>query len=152
MLCTIYLWDKNHQVKAMETIIIAAILIILVMQRCLSGLRGPIASWMGTQRENNHQHPGFINLLVTGVQELLHRGKGKVQSSANIHAVPSPAWEYIRIVIVFSKRGPMCLTSFIIKKSLYNFIIVISLVFSFISVPLLFALCEGSLILENPFC
>lgn len=64
------LHNKNHPVRAMETfIIIAAIIIILVLQRCLSGLRGPIASWMGTQRENDNQHPGFINLLVTGVQQ-----------------------------------------------------------------------------------
>lgn len=57
----------------METfLIIAAIIIMLVLQPCLSGLSGPTARWMGTQRENANQHLGFINLLVTGVQQMSH--------------------------------------------------------------------------------
>lgn len=97
--------NKTHPVTAMERlIIIAAIIIILALQRCLSGLCAPTASWMGTERKNANQQPSFINLLVTGVGQkslftllsrvdvirssiypyLLPRGKRKVLSSANI--------------------------------------------------------------------
>lgn len=44
--------NKIHPVRAMGTfLIIAAIIIMLVSQQCLSGLGGPVARWMGTQRE-----------------------------------------------------------------------------------------------------
>lgn len=69
---TFYPWKRttNHPVRAMGTfLIIAAIIIILLQQHCLSGACGPTALWMGTQRENANQHPSFINILVTREQQ-----------------------------------------------------------------------------------
>lgn len=84
--------NKIFPVRAMGTfLIIAAIIIMLVLQRSLSGLCGPTASWMGTQRENGNQHPGFINLLVAGVQQksLFTHFKGGCNQKQHLSIFPS---------------------------------------------------------------
>lgn len=106
--------NKIHPARAIGTfLIIAAIIIMLVRQQCLSGLCGPTASWMGTQRENANQHPGFINLLVTGVHQkslftpfkggcnqkqhlsiFPSQGKGEGTELCKHSRSSSPTWEY----------------------------------------------------------
>lgn len=106
--------NKIHPVRAKRTfLIIAAIIIMLVSQESLSGLCGPTASWMGTQRENGNQHPGFINLVVTRVEQkslfapfkggcnqkqhlsvFPSQGKGKGTELCKHSHTCSPGWEY----------------------------------------------------------
>lgn len=91
-LLTLRLNNKIHPVRAIGTfLIIATIIIMLVSQQCLTGLCGPIASWMGTERENANQHPGLVNLLVTRAQQksLFTPFKGGCNQKQHLSIFPS---------------------------------------------------------------